>query len=127
MNTTKKIIGLILAIILMVVFIGSVYFTVYDTTHASLADASYLLTFIFGLIFIIYSRETIGRSFKMSFSSPDNGKKTFWGFFILVLGAGVINAVSKYVGGTTGFTLGLALGAVLIIIYFAIFNSWTKK
>ncbi len=115
MKKEKNIFGLILVFLFIIFSIGTTYFFGYhqgqiDDPWSNFFLYSWLVTFI---IAIIYGRHNIKSQLKEAYS-PSNSRKTIKIFIYLIIGSSIINVISRIIGGSLGYTIGLILSAFLV-------------
>jgi len=120
----KNKLGWILFILFFISFIGTIYFINYNPSRSNtgLAIFFYAVAFLSLIAIVVYGRNNIKKQWAEAYSLP-NRKKSILAFVVFAVGAGIINCISQYIGGQSGFTIGLILGLILLVIFFYIFRK----
>lgn len=111
----KNTFSLILIIIFAICSIGDIYFFGYNQSQINSPLANFFLysgAAVF-IIAVINGRNNVKTQLKEAYS-PTNSRQTIKIFLYLVIGAGIINFISKFIGGSTGYTAGLILSILLV-------------
>ena len=124
MKKINNLFGKIIFLLFTIFLIGTIYFYIYhnDQINSPLANFflySGLATFI---IAIIYGRNNIKGQMKEAYS-PANSNKSLQILLYLFIGGSIINIISKFIGGSKGYTIGLILGLFWLAGLFLLFRK----
>lgn len=120
-------IGLTLFVAFIILLAGTVYFQIYNTANSNTALAYffYIATAMCFIAAVIYGRKNIKSQVKEGYSAV-NWKKTVTALIYLIVGGGIIDVISKTIGGQAGFTIGLVLAIILFLGLFVFFRENKK-
>lgn len=111
----KNTFSLILIIIFAICSIGNIYFFGYNQAQINSPLANFFLYsgVVVFIIAVINGRDNVKKQLQEAYS-PANSRQTIKILIYLVIGTSIINFISKFIGGSMGYTTGLILGMLLV-------------